>query len=235
MAQYTGDFDRGTDGNTVQAADPGSATPWSDRGFSADGTLTYSSTQKYGALSCQSIFSATPSAAYVQWNLLALSGSAWTTVYGRIYMHHSGLPNSSCVFFRGFDDPAGSRAWEFAIDSSGFIVLRDNGGTTRGIGAVRINTGQWIRIELKVISSTTSGFMQARIYNNPDSPVITETITSSGTFSTLANTNILRIGEAVGVNASRTVYIDNIMVTDVGYPSEPVQNQISRQGGIGRW
>jgi len=203
------------DGNTVQAADPGSANAWDDRTTDANSTLAYSSVQKYQTLSCQMVQSATPGVSYVAWTSATL-GSSITDMWGRVYLYYSGLPNTQAVPVRGFD--TGARAWEIIMDSSGFVIVRDQGGTARGTGAVPISTSQWIRIEFHATSSTTAGFIEAKLFNNADSASVSETITSSGSFSTLSKTDLIRIGEIAGTNASRTVYMDNIAVNDTGYP-----------------
>jgi hypothetical protein len=216
MASYTGTFETGVDGNTVEIADAGSATPWDDRAFDANGTLTYSNVQKYQTLACQMVLSATPGGPFVAWDSSTL-GSSLADLWGRVYMRHSGLPNTLHFWVRGFD--TGARAWESYIDSSGFIHVRDNGGTDRGTGAVAISTGQWIRLEFHATNSTTAGFVEVKLFNSADSTTPSETITSTGSFSTLAKTDLMRFGEiAGGVNASRTVYMDNILVNDTGYP-----------------
>ncbi len=218
MAEYTGSFDTGVAGATVLAADSGSLTAWSDKQTDANGTLAYSATQKYGELACQMILSATPSGSYVAWTSAVL-GTSLTSLWGRIYMHHSGLPNTVAIPVRGFDIlGSGVLAWQINISSSGLVSVRDTGGTTRGTGSVPIATGQWIRLEFHVVSSVTAGVIEVKLFNNADSVTETETITSTGSFSTLSRTDLLRFGEIGGINASRTIYMDNILVNDTGYP-----------------
>lgn len=215
MAQYTGTFETGVSGNTVQTSDLGSANKWDDRTFdAAHGTLAYSNVEKYQTLSCQMVTSATPAATWVAWTSTTL-GSSLADLWGRIYLRESGLPNTSSIPVRGFD--TGSRAWEILILSDGHIEVRDQGGTTRGTGAVAISTGQWIRLEFHMTNHTTAGFMECKLFNSADSDTLSETITSSGSFSTLAKTDLIRFGE-IQANASRTIYMDNILVNDTGYP-----------------
>jgi hypothetical protein len=232
MTEWTGTFETGTAGNTISIADPGSLTAWNDRQTGVDGTLTYSATEKYGTLSCQSIFSATPTGAYVAWD--SVLGTALTSLWGRMYLFHSALPNTAASPLRGFD--TGVRAWEIWIDSSGFVILRDQGGNVRGTGAVPIATAQWIRLEFHVVSSLTAGVMEAKLFNTADSASPSETITSTGSFSTLTRTDLVRVGEVLGLNASRTVYMDNILVNDTGYPGlvAAAPQVLSMQAHVGR-
>ena len=215
MAEYTGTFETGVHGSTIQVADAGSANAWNDRSTDANSTLKYSNVQKYQTLACEMIHSATPSGCFVAWSSATL-GSSLADLWGRIYMHWSGLPNTQSTPVRGFD--TGTRAWEFIISSSGLISVRDTGGTARGTGAVAIATGQWIRLEYHMTNSTTAGFMEVKLFNSADSETPSETITSTGSFSTLSKTDLLRMGELGGINASRTIYMDNILVNDTGYP-----------------
>lgn len=215
MAQYTGTFETGVLGNTVSAADPGSATAWNTVSTDVNGTLTYSNTQAYQTLSCQIILSATPSTPFVEWNSATI-GSSLTNVWGRIYYWTSGLPNTAAFPVRGFS--GGSRAWEIFLDSLGHVNVRDNGGTTRGTGSVAFNVASWFRMEFNMTSSASNGFMEVKLFNNPDSTSPSETITSSGAFSTLTKTDEVRWGENQSNNASRTLYMDNILLNDTGYP-----------------
>lgn len=215
MAEFTGTFETGINGNTVSAGDPGSATAWNTISTDANGTLTYSNVQAYQTLACNMILSATPSTPYVDWNSTTL-GSSLTDVWGRIYYWTSGLPNTAAFPVRGFD--TGARAWEIFLDSLGHVNVRDNGGTTRGTGSVVISTSQFIRMEFHMISSTTAGFMEVKLFNNADSSTPSETITSTGAFSTLSRTDEIRFGENQTNNASRTLYMDNLLLNNTGYP-----------------
>jgi hypothetical protein len=215
MAQYTGNFETGSNGNTIQVADAGSLNAWNDRQFGVDGTLTYSNVQAYGTRSAQMVFSATPGAAWVAWDSVTL-GSSLAELWGRVYLYYTIIPSSQATVVRGL--AVGSRVWELLIDSSGHIVVRDAGGTGRGTGTVAINSGAWCRIEFHVINNATAGFVEAKLFNSPDSATPSETITSTGSFSTGTVTDTIRIGESGGFNPSNTVYMDNILVNDTGYP-----------------
>lgn len=217
MAEYTGNFETGTAGNTVSAADAGSANAWNDKASGAGSTLTYSATQAYGTLSAQCILDAGGGESWVAWNSATI-GTSLTEVWGRIYMYFTSLPTGGVAFWvRGFD--TGSRAWESYIDTLGHINVRDQGGTNRGVGTVAISTGQWIRLEYHVQNSTTAGLVEVKLFNSADSATASETITSTGSFSTLSRTDLLRTGASVQTgHVSNTVYIDNVLLNDTGYP-----------------
>lgn len=236
MAEYTGNFETGTNGNNIQTTDAGSLNAWDDRNFSADATLTYSNVEKYGNLSARMVFSATPNTAYVAWTNTTL-GSSLTELWGRVYLFYAAWPATTGFWIRAFD--GGSRAWESYIDSTGKLVLRDSGGTQRAISTNAINAGAWVRIEFHVQNSSTAGFIEAKLFNDPDSATATETVTSTGSFSTLTKTDLIRIGENTGGNPSNTVYMDNILVNTTGYPgplSTPSQTLLASADSVdGAW
>lgn len=217
MAEYTGTFEVGSDGVNVVTGDAGSATPWDFVTLGGTSTVKYSNLQKYGALSARVVLDATPNVAYFGWDSSTL-GSALTTSYGRMYVY---VPTASADFFvpvQGFHEVTADRAWEILVNVSLVVVLRDTGGAAVGVGTVAISLDQWIRLEWKVINSTTAGFIECKLFNNPDSATPSETITSSGSFSTLDKTDQIRLGVRSSVVASGIYYFDNFVVNDTGYP-----------------
>lgn len=225
MAEYTGNFETGTNGNSVLAADAGSANKWDDVVETADVAITYSNVQAYGTLSAKIVSSATPGGGWVGWTAATL-GSSLVELWGRLYIYYTALPSNLSYLIRGFD--TGSRAWEAYIASDGTVVIRDNAGTPRGQSTAAVNTAGWTRLEYHVQNSTTAGLIEFKIFNSPDSVTATETVTSTGSFSTLTKTDLLRFGDTQGANPSNTIYLDNILVNDTGYPgpvgvAQPVQ------------
>lgn len=205
----TASFERGVLGASVDATDVGSEYAFSDDGKTANSTLTYSNTHCYGTLACEMIHSATPSGCNVTWTL----GGGITESWGRIYLHNSGLPNTYSEFARTFQ--SGNLKWRLAILSSGVLRLRGSFDTD---GVVPISINQWIRIEWHVICSTTVGQIEAKLFNSPNSTTPSETITTTATLDIGTAVDVIHFGDLAALNASRTVYMDNIVVNDTGYP-----------------
>lgn len=60
--------------------------------------------------------------------------------------------------------------------------------------------------------------IEVKIFNSPDSTTATETLTSTGAFSTLVDGRIIRIGESLGTAEALTYWMDNVLINDTGYP-----------------
>ena len=214
MAEYTGTFETGVAGNTIATGDAGAATAWDS--INLVGTLQYSSVEKYGALSARQVSDGSGQASYLAWGSGTL-GASLTTHYGRLYMF---LPAGHADYFypvRGFD--GGNRAFEILIWTDQKVHIRDQAGNDVGTGSVAFSTGQWVRMEWKVVSSATAGVIECKVFNDAASGTPSETITSTGSFSTRTKTDLLRFLFADGHAAvSSTYYFDNIVVNDTGYP-----------------
>jgi hypothetical protein len=220
MAEYTGTFETGVDGNNILTSDGGSANAWDDIEANGTTTLKYSNVQKYQTLAMQVVTDATPNTALVSWGESTL-GTSITTIYGRLYLFLPSGHDQNVFVARGFGI-GGALAWEIIILAAGNILLRDNTGASSATGAVNVSMNQWIRIEFKMVSSPTVGQLEAKLFNTADSSSPDETITSAANQNTLTRTDRVRFGVTVQGKASSTYYFDNILVNDTAYPGPVV-------------
>ena len=167
MAQYTGTFETGVDGNSISTGDAGSATAWNTVVSTANSTQTYSNVQKYGSLSQRVVNNATPDNGYVQWTNSTL-GTSLTTHWGRYYLFLPSGHDQALIFVRGLDE-AGVRAWELLLNTDLTVSVRDAGGTARGTSTTALATNQWVRVEWNGVHSTTAGFIECKIFNSAES------------------------------------------------------------------
>ncbi len=160
-------------------------------------------------------------------------GSITTSVYSRVYLYLPALPSGSSLKFFRFRTNAGDSAY-LEIDTAGKVHALNAAASaiaaSQGTTTVAIN--QWIRIECRVLSSTTVGEIEWRYFSSADSSSITET--QSATAQVLgANTDGLIVG-TVNTNqpVSYTYYFDDFAVsaTDwIGpavYPAHPSPSAI---------
>lgn len=213
---YTGTFETGVNGAGVLSGDPGSATQWLEVNDPVNVTVTYSNIQAYQDLSCAITCDATGGPGFVGWTPATISPAYSGTHYGRIYGFFPSAPGALVFWVRGLESV--SRAWELRITTGMLIELADNGGTQRGISTIAANTNAWFRVEWKVVQSTTAGVVEIKLFNDPDSVTPTETVTSTGSFSTLTTTDRLRFGSIATAVPNLLVYMDNIQSNDTDYP-----------------
>jgi hypothetical protein len=215
VAEYTGTFETGVNGAGILIGDAGSANAWNEAADPANVTLTYSNVQAYETLSCNITCNATGGQAYVGWLAATISPALSGTHYGRIYGFYSAAPSALHFWVRGLEV---GRAWELRMRSTMLIELSDQGGTTRGVTTIPANINSWFRIEWRVVQSVTAGEIQLKLFNSPDSLTPTETVTTTGSFSTLAETRSFRFGSTATNIPNLLLYQDNILVNDTGYP-----------------
>ena len=216
MAEYTGTFETGVNGIQPAPADPGSATQWDNVTDTANSTILYSNTQAYQTLSCEIVCDSTGGITYVDWDQTTISPAYAGTHYGRIYGFLPSAPDATVFWVRGLE--GASRAWELRITTGMLIQLGDTGGTQRGITTIAANTNAWFRIEWRIVQSTTAGVIEVKLFNDPDSVTPTETVTSTGSFSTLTTTDRFRFGSVATAVPNLLLYMDNIQSNDTDYP-----------------
>jgi hypothetical protein len=201
------------DGTTITTGNSGGAA--GDAFQVIAGTPKFSTSQAMrGTLSMQVDTTATYTAANGQWTGLgSLTGSVWVRQY-------CWFPSFPGVTLRqtGVRTNAGVSAF-LGILTTGVIDplnAAQAGNICRGTVAVALN--QWVRIEFRVVSSTTVGEFQWWLYNAPDAPVGSfddTAATTTGVFG--ANTDALRFGaDTVSGPNSYVYYTDDIAVSTVG-------------------
>jgi hypothetical protein len=159
-------FDGGTDGVAVSNANSGGVS--GDAFDTVTGTLClYSSAQAHsGTLGCR-IVDATVGQS-VNWTGL---GSITTDVYFRFYMYLTALPTTNRLYMmRLNNNAAGACGWLRLISGTGVVSMADASQAGFGAeGVVPVALNQWVRIEWRVLPSTTAGSMEWRLYNTADS------------------------------------------------------------------
>ncbi len=213
MAQCTTTFEAGVDGNTIATGEGN--TPYDLAGKGASGTFTYSSTQKYGTLSAK-VTTGTGAFQIIRWSTAL---GTLTDQYGRAYLFVPSLPGSAQAIIMDSAN-GGNPRWGFVLNSDGKITLRNGTalGSTQASATVAISTNQWVRLEFRVISSATVGQMEIKLFNSPDSAVVTETVATTANLNTGANSTSIDFGANILNATAFTFYMDNIVAGATSYP-----------------
>lgn len=239
MTQVTADFELGTNGNSISTGDPGSATAWDLVQRSGSVTSTYSNAHAaHGTLSAQ-MNEVTGSANWLEW-----STSMGSTVdnYGRVYMWINALDVGVTQVWCHALDNTDAQIVQFLINGSGVLRMINSAAAFAGpAGTVTAATGQWIRLEYKIVNHATNGILECKLFNNASSAVADDTITATSQ-NTLANTSKVRFGTITGNNAGYIFFMDDIVAGATSYPGPVVEPSTAPQVmiprhavGGGRW
>ena len=162
-------FDGGSDGTTITIGNSGGGS-----GSAVDATviglgctLTYNVDPLSGDLCAHAVMAATAAQTFFEWNAV---GSLTAAVYVRFYLLKTATPAGTWFYPCEFLTAAGSRCCGLAITTGNLLRIDNAAGTSVGTSTITIPSNQWVRIEAKVVASTTVGTAEYRIYRNADAP-----------------------------------------------------------------
>ena len=203
-------LDLGVDGVDVTSGDPGSPDSFN----AVTGTPPkYTNVQARDTLSMRWV--AQNNVQFCQFTGL---GSITTNVYVRTYMYLPALPGDNNFYPLNFRTSADVSCAILRILADGTIQGRtaDNSNAFAE-GTISVATNQWVRLEWRVLPSTTAGTMEWRLYNNADSSTASDSASNAGIVLG-ANIDRHSIGlTTAGVAAGLTVYYDDIAVSSTGW------------------
>lgn len=149
-------------------------------------------------------------------------GSLTSNVWQRFYMFLPALPADNNFYPAAFRTGADTFCAGLRILSSGsggIVTGRDASNSSAGCdGSVAVATGQWVRIEWRVLPGVGgTGTMNWRLFNDADSTTASDSNGSTG-LTLGANINRNNVGFNVAVPAAGlTVYFDDIAVSTEGW------------------
>ncbi len=207
----------GSNGTTVTTGNSGGASGDAFDGVTigASGGLVFSSTQFEDALSYKIDTPATSVNVLVEWTTTTIGTQ--TTLFARVYLYLLANPVSQPIHLIKFRDGSTEKG-AVIIQTGGTIALRDNGGAIGGAMTATVNLNQWVRIEAKIVCNTTTGTIEAILFNSPNSSVATETLTKTNRNTGTQVTNA-RFGETSvsGTITARTFYVDDLQTNATAY------------------
>lgn len=163
------------------------------------------------------IVNPTGTAKVVGWDNL---GSITGNVYVRFYLNMPALSADNNFYPLGIRTQADAASGALRILSSGnggVLQMRDASNTQIGSdSAVGVASGQWVRLECRIKSSTTVGEMEYRLFNSPESTVADATGSASGAVLG-ADTGRTNFGINTATPASFTAYFDDLAVSSVDW------------------
>lgn len=221
MAEAWNTAEGGSDGTTVTTANSGgsSGDAFDSVVINGVGTLAYRSAHAaHGGLS----YGVNPDISqlcYVQWSTTI---GTQTDFYGRCYLYLTANPSSNTINLLRFLNGTALAA-AVRVSAAGKLQAIDAAGTQQGGTTAVVSLNTWIRIGWHVVTNATTGSIEVKLYNTPDSLTPTETLTLTG-LNTNTQATVYRFGMAVlaGVDFPE-FFIDDLGITTAGYPGPAAQ------------
>lgn len=157
-----------------------------------------------GTFSCRIGTTGTSSLAYVGWNLATVASD-----YARGLLRLTSLPSAAAQPVLRYLSGA-NQAFRVNVKSAGTIEVRDAGNNVVGTTTAAITAGQFWRLEVRPVFSTTVGAIELRYYASPNSTGSpTETLTLTGLTLT-ANATEIRWGVGAALANAVSTWFDNV-------------------------
>lgn len=180
------------------------------------GTVTYDTAHVHGGTLAMKVDMAAGTTSQVRW--LDVADQAGTVGYIRFYLYLTALPSQN-LSVAYITDHGNLFLIRVRIRPTGIIDLIDQGVQILGTTTNAVAIGQWVRVEVKVTCSATTGVGQIRIYNSPESLTPTEDLTTTVSPANTGSTKPggWRFGGLTTTAASDVFWIDDVASSDVDW------------------
>lgn len=204
------DFNGGVNGSTIATANTGSGNAWNTVTIGASATVTYDDAQTHsGGLSMKIVEPGTAVSCSVIWTGL---GTITTDVWSRLYLYITANPGTTWQGLMNYRTATAALCAQLGINTTGKLVGYNAAAGAIATGTVSISLNQWVRVEWRVVPSTTVGQLEWRLFNTADSIVADETV-NTGSLVLGANIDEVRHGiVTTPAPASYTAWFDDVAV-----------------------
>ncbi|MER6892029.1 hypothetical protein, partial [Streptomyces halstedii] len=227
--QLVNGADGGTQGLTVTPANSGGASGNAWNAVAGTPNIVYDGAHARGALAYKLDVAAATTPHQVVWT--SASMGAVTQLYGRLYLWTAAHPVTNRLGLVRFMNGA-SQAARLILQTDGTLQLTDAGNAAELNTTTPIATGQWVRVEWRVVFVATGAAVEVRLFNDADSTVATQVV--SGTASGIgAACDSVQIGAYLnGLASSWTAWLDSIELNDTGFPGPLPDDEPEGTGAI---
>ncbi len=207
-------FDGGTSGTTISTANSGGASgdAWDSVQIDAGSVAQYDTAHvAHGSQSGKFSTNATTTISDVGWTTrIGTQAEMW----GRLYLYYtSNAAELNLVrIFNG-----GTRVAAFNVQTTGKLLVVNAAGTTVATSTNSVTLNQWVRIEVHIIANATTGTIEAKLFNTPDSASATETLSVTNT-NTGAQFTGYHVGVTRAVAAEGPFWLDDVQINNTGWP-----------------
>jgi hypothetical protein len=210
-------LESGSDGTAITTANSPSPNAFDSVAVTGGGAAAFSATQKaHGSLSLAVSTTATAGVANVTWGA-SLGASGQATLYGRAYVFLTGHPPSDTNIIK-FSGTAGAFGGGVMIANSGQLRIQ-NVAFGEVAGGPTIPTGQWVRLEYKVVCGAAgAASCTVNYYASADSTTITNTLAdTAGGYGAGGVITAVAMGWNDSTASQPSMYLDDLAVSTSGY------------------
>lgn len=177
-----------------------------------------SSTFVHGSKSLKLNFGGSPVTGGVNWTEATITASP-TTAYLRFYFKIGTLPSANARLVVFGNAGGGSLLGAVVLQTDGKISLLDSTVTTRATSTTVLTTGQWCRLEVKLVSDAAVGSMDVRLFvgSNNESSTPDETVSYASQNTNGSAIRWVNVGSTNAV-ASLVLWVDSIEYNDFNWP-----------------
>jgi hypothetical protein len=208
----------GTNGSNLATGGTGAGdgSPLQFVVIGTNGTAIYDNTHvAHGSLAVKTATGATATPTTFGWT--TATGSPLTSWF-RCYLYFTANPVGSGTRFFLITDSTGNGCTRFIINTSGKVVAQDSAGSIIITTTNAISLNQWVRVEGMSFLNASTGQMEIKLYNSPESTTPTETLTSAASQNTLSGTQTRWVfGPDANLANQGPYWIDDFAVSDAGY------------------
>ncbi len=216
-------FEGDTAGSTLPTAGPGNGSGQRsgnsfDRIVGGATLIADNSQVMHGSLSGKINLGAASNSGGVGWTQQSIVTGA-TTVYTRFYFRISSLPGSNARWIMFADNAAANTLGGVVLRTDGKIDLVDTAFTVQATSTTVLTTGQWYRIEVKLVSHATTGSLDAKLFvgSNVEGGTPDETVSFANQNTNGGAMQWLNIGSTNAVT-NFSMWVDSIELNSTGYP-----------------
>lgn len=194
----------GVGGSAVTTASSGGelGNPFDIIQITTGGSATFDSTVKsHGSAAMKAVAAGVSS--FAGWSTASLGTPS--DIYARAYIRFAAYPSAGAAVLRFA--AGGTTSVTLNVTATGLIRVRNAAGTQLAGGVAVIPLNSWVRIEMHVAASTSSGTVETRLYLQGDSQITDETLTATGLALT-ANIDEVDFGLCRNATSGDTVWID---------------------------
>lgn len=223
----------GTNTTTISNANSGGAS--GDAFSTITGSPTFSTLQAaHGSLSARLAMGGTFAVTRLNWTAL---GSFTSSVYFRWYMRLPTTQTAGNMEILRVQTSAAAQStvmWQNATTGVIRFATAANSGIAATLSTTALPNNQWIRIEARVLSSTTVGEVEWRLFLTPDSTTADETKSATGV-ALGANTDQVYFGLSNVGPTNVDFFYDDLAVSTTDWigpvstgPTGPPPNMLRR-------
>jgi hypothetical protein len=172
-------FEGGSDGTTITTGNSGGASgnAFDNVTIGLASTVAFQNNPVAGGLTGHMTMGATAAATHIDWTGL---GSITGAVYSRMYLYKTATPPATWFYPMQWNNNASARCAAVAITAGNILRMDNAAGSSILTSTITIPNNQWVRIETKVVPSTTVGTVEYRIYLSADASHYDETKNATG-------------------------------------------------------